>query len=98
MPTPIVETHALGKSFGATPVLIDTDLKLFAGEGAIVIGANGAGKSTLLSLLAGLIQPSSGYAVVAGQDTRRFSPRYRQRIGMVSHQSFLYPNLTAREN
>ena len=33
-----------------------------------------------------------------GEDTRRFASHNRRRIGMLSHQSFLYPNLTAREN
>src|SRR5215475_6765920 len=98
MPTPIVETHGLGKTFGLTPVLNETEFKLFPGRAAIVVGANGSGKTTLLSIFAGLLAPSSGYAVVVGEDTRRFSARYRRRIGLLSHQSFLYPNLTAREN
>ncbi|MEI4896469.1 ATP-binding cassette domain-containing protein, partial [Klebsiella pneumoniae] len=59
---------------------------------------NGTGKSTLLKILSALIAPSDGNALVFGEDTRRFSARYRRGIGMVSHQSFLYPNLTAREN
>src|SRR5208282_1852007 len=61
-------------------------------------GGNGAGKSTLLRMLAGLEAPSSGHALVFGQDTRRLAARYRRRIGLMAHQSFLYPNLTAREN
>src|SRR5208283_1023991 len=42
--------------------------------------------------------PSGGHALVFGQDTRRLAARYRRRIGLMAHQSFLYPNLTAREN
>src|SRR5215472_3806386 len=98
MAAPVIETHALGKTFGLTPVLQETEFKLSPGRGAIVIGGNGCGKSTLLSIFAGLVAPSEGYALVFGEDTRRFAPRYRRRIGMMSHQSFLYPNLTAREN
>ena len=98
MAAPVIETHALGKTFGLTPVLQGTEFRLTPGRGAIVIGGNGYGKSTLLAIFAGLVAPSEGYVLVFGEDTRRFGPRYRRRIGMMSHQSFLYPNLTAREN
>jgi heme exporter protein A len=98
MAAPVIETHALGKTFGRTPVLQETEFRLTRGRGAIVIGGNGSGKSTLLSIFAGLIAPSEGYALVFGEDPHRFGPRYRRRIGMMSHQSFLYPNLTAHEN
>jgi heme ABC exporter ATP-binding subunit CcmA len=98
MSAPVVETHGLAKTYGLAPVLRDVNLRLLPGAGAFVIGGNGAGKSTLLRILAGLEAPSSGRALVFGQDTRKLAARYRRRIGMMTHQSFLYPNLTAREN
>src|SRR5271167_3838482 len=98
MSASIVETHSLSKSYGSAPVLRDVDLRLLPGAGVFVIGGNGAGKSTLLRILAGLEAPSGGNAIVFGHDTRRLAARYRRRIGMMAHQSFLYPNLTAREN
>jgi len=98
MAAPIVETHALAKSFGVTPVLRDVEFRLAPGSAAVVIGANGSGKSTLLGIFAGLVAPTEGRVLVFGEEPRRFTPRYRRRIGMMSHQSFLYPNLTAREN
>jgi heme exporter protein A len=98
MSAPVVETHRLAKTYGLAPVLRDVDLRLLPGAGAFVIGGNGAGKSTLLRILAGLEAPSGGHALVFGQDTRKLAARYRRRIGMMAHQSFLYPNLTAREN
>ncbi|MGB8683563.1 MAG: heme ABC exporter ATP-binding protein CcmA [Candidatus Binatus sp.] len=98
MSAPVVETHRLAKTYGLAPVLREVDLKLLPGAGAFVIGGNGAGKSTLLRILAGLEAPSGGHALVFGQDTRKLAARYRRRIGMMAHQSFLYPNLTAREN
>ena len=98
MSAPVVETHALDKSYGLAPVLRGVELRLLAGHGAFVIGGNGAGKSTLLRIIAGLSAPSAGHALVFGQDTRKLTARYRRRIGMMAHQSFLYPNLTAREN
>ncbi|MGC1677575.1 MAG: heme ABC exporter ATP-binding protein CcmA [Candidatus Binataceae bacterium] len=98
MAAAVVETHALGKSFALVPVLLEVDLSLAAGRAAVIIGGNGAGKSTLLAILAGLAAPSSGYALVFGQDSRRLDPEVRRQIGMLSHRSFLYPNLTASEN
>src|SRR5208282_2244083 len=98
MSAPVVETHSLAKTYGLAPVLREVQLRLLAGAGAFIVGGNGAGKSTLLRMLAGLEAPSSGHALVFGQDTRRLAARYRRRIGLMAHQSFLYPNLTAREN
>jgi len=98
MSAPVVETHALAKTYRLAPVLRELNFRLMAGRGAFIIGGNGAGKSTLLRILAGLEAPSAGNAIVFGQDTRKLAPRYRRRIGLMAHQSFLYPNLTAREN
>jgi heme exporter protein A len=98
MAAPVVETHALAKTYRLAPVLREVSLRLMPGRGAFIIGGNGAGKSTLLRILAGLEAPSAGRAIVFGQDTRKLGPRYRRRIGLMAHQSFLYPNLTAREN
>ncbi len=98
MPAPVVEAHGLGKTYGATPVLREVQFYLPPASGAFILGPNGSGKSTLLRIVAGLARPTSGYALVFGDDTRRLGARYRRRIGMVSHQSWLYPSLTAREN
>ena len=98
MTAPVVETRALGKSFGETPVLRDVNLKLYAGRAAMLIGGNGAGKSTLLRILAGLGRPTTGRVTIFGEDSLSLSYPNRRRIGMLSHQSWLYPNLTAREN
>ncbi len=98
MAAPVVETHSLAKTYGLAPVLRDVDLRLLPGAGAFIVGGNGAGKSTLLRIIAGLEAPSGGNALVFGQDTRRLAARYRRRVGLMAHQSFLYPNLTAREN
>ena len=98
MAAPVVEIHNLAKTYGLAPVLRELQLRLMPGAGAFVVGGNGAGKSTLLRILAGLEPPSEGHALVFGQDTRKLAARYRRRIGVMAHQSFLYPNLTAREN
>jgi heme exporter protein A len=98
MTAPSIEARVLCKSFGPTPVLRDVNLRVEAGRGAAVVGANGAGKSTLIRLLAGLSAPSRGAALLFGEPARSLVPALRRRVGLLSHQSLLYPNLTAREN
>jgi heme exporter protein A len=98
MTAPLIEARALGKSFGTAPVLREVNLAVEAGRGAAVVGANGAGKSTLIRLLAGLSAPSLGAAMLFGMPARSLKPMLRRRVGLLSHQSFVYPNLTAREN
>jgi ABC-type multidrug transport system ATPase subunit len=63
----------------------------------LVVGPNGAGKSTLLRILAGLARPSAGTVTVQGASPGR-DPAIRRSIGLLSHQSHLYDDLTAAEN
>src|SRR5204863_1547235 len=58
---------------------------------------NGAGKSTLLGVLSTLLAPSSGQIAYGGHGLRAGAP-LRARIGVLGHDLFLYPELTAREN
>lgn len=96
--TPVIEAQALGKMYGTQPVLSGVQLAVSPGQGAVLVGQNGAGKTTLIKALAGLIAPSSGRALVFGRHSRRLSPAMRRRIGVLTHQSLLYPGLSAREN
>ena len=93
----VVETRGLTKTFGVTPILREVTFQIEEGRCAFLIGGNGSGKSTLLRILAGLSQPTSGDAMVFGESSRALGVA-RRRIGMLTHQSWLYPNLTAREN
>ncbi|HZM94532.1 MAG TPA: ABC transporter ATP-binding protein [Vicinamibacterales bacterium] len=70
-----------------------------AARGMIVglLGPNGAGKSTLLAMLATVLRPSSG-AIRYGSLDATAGPALRSRIGVLGHDLFLYPELTAREN
>ncbi len=98
MGRPVVEAQQLAKSFGITPVLRGVDLRVGPGEAFLIHGRNGSGKSTLIRLLAGLSAPGSGSALLFGSPSYRAAPKLRRRVGLLTHQSFLYPNLTAREN
>lgn len=95
---PVVSAVGLRKVFGATPVLGNITFDLGRGECLVLLGPNGAGKTTLLKILATLIRPSGGSAWVAGADLRREPERVRAAVGLLAHGSYLYEDLTAREN
>jgi ABC-type multidrug transport system ATPase subunit len=71
-----------------------------AARGAILglLGPNGAGKSTMLAMLATLLRPSSGAIRYGEMDPGAHGAALRGRIGILGHDLFLYPELTAREN
>ena len=90
--------RGLEKSYRDWPVLWDLDLELSWGESLALFGANGAGKTTLLRILSTSVRPDAGTASIAGHDLRRRTADVRRRIGVVGHRSFLYEDLTPREN
>src|SRR5579872_6736467 len=94
----LIEARQVSKSFGLSPVLRGVTFQAGAGEGALIAGHNGSGKSTLVRILAGLSPVSTGEALLFGQPARELEAHHRRRVGLVTHQSFLYPRLTAREN
>lgn len=102
-----VACHELTKEFGQgeyrTPVLQGIDVEMYAGEITLLVGPSGCGKTTLLSVLAGLLEPTSGRVTVLGTDLGRLSARAkidfrRRNIGFVFQQYNLLPALTAAEN
>jgi len=92
----VVEAVGLGRRFASVSALSDLDLEVRAGESLTLFGPNGAGKTTLVKLLATVLQPTAGSLRLFGQD--RPTAATRRKIGVVSHQSFLYGELTAAEN
>ena len=95
---PLLSAHGLVRAFGALQVLRGVDLEVRAGEMLAVAGPNGAGKTTLLRLLAGLMRPSAGEVRIRGLQPTRDDPGPRRAIGLLSHHTFLYDDLTPAEN
>lgn len=95
---PLIETQALTKAYDLLVVLRRLDVQITRGEFVALLGPNGSGKSTLLRLLAGLTRPTSGTILVGGWHLPNEASAVRAQIGLVSHKSLLYENLTAREN
>lgn len=98
MSIPLLEARALAKSFGSRRVLAGVDLELAAGETLAIVGPNGAGKTTLLRCLAGLVRPDKGSVAIEGAAVSPREPKSRARIGLLSHRSMLYDDLTLEEN
>lgn len=94
----MIEVEGLTKSFG--PVEAVREVSFVAHDGRItgLLGPNGAGKSTTLRVIATVLRPDAGRAMVDGLDTSTHSLEARRRLGVLPHASGLYPNLTAREN
>ncbi len=83
---------------GRFPLLAGVDLEVAVGETVLVEGPNGAGKTSLLRVCAGLVPLASGQAAVLGLDPTRQRNQVRRRVGLLSHASHLYDDLTVREN
>ena len=94
---PTLEAAGLTRLFGRRRAVHDVRFALDAGEALALFGPNGAGKTTLLRLLAGLLRPTSGEAVIGGASARSHAET-RGRVGLISHQTMLYPALTSLEN
>ena len=93
-----IEVKHLSKAFGARKAVDDVSFALPEGSFLSIFGPNGAGKTTLLRVLATLARPTAGEASIAGIDIKENPDDARGRIGLISHQSMLYPDLTAEEN
>jgi heme exporter protein A len=94
---PLLAATGIERSFGNARILRGVDLAVEPGSLHLVLGPNGAGKTTLLRILAGLTRPSAGSVLLEGGSLRD-SPGLRRRIGLLSHQSFLYDDLSPVEN
>ena len=94
----MIEVQGLTKSFGNHLALRGVDIEVRQGEFVVIFGPNGAGKTTLIRVLATIMNPSSGKVFVKGLNLKNNAEEIRRRIGVVTHQTFLYSNLTAYEN
>jgi len=95
--TVAVDVIGVSKRYGYLEVLRSVSLRIEGGEFVALFGHNGAGKTTLLKLIATHIRPSTGTVKIFGEDAFRDSG-IRRKIGLVTHSSFLYDELTVREN
>jgi heme exporter protein A len=93
-----VEVEQLSKRFGAARALDGVSWSAEAGSAVALLGPNGAGKTTLLRLCATLLRPSDGRVRLFGMDAAEHGTALRRRLAVLGHESFLYPDLSPREN
>lgn len=94
----MIEVKNLVKRFGGKTVLRGLNFSVQPGEFVALLGPNGSGKTTFLRILASLTPPSLGDVRVAGYSLPRHAEAVRARLGVVSHLTLLYGDLTAEEN
>ncbi len=94
----MIKATNLSKKIGAKMILRGIDLHIPKNQFITVFGPNGAGKSTLLKILSLLMKPSTGEIIINGIDAKKDPTIISKQLGVISHQTFLYENLTAWEN
>ncbi len=88
----------LSRHYGRRKALSRVSFACEAGDIVGLLGPNGAGKSTLLAILGTLLQASEGGVEYGSHSPATGGSGLRARIGMLGHDLFLYPELTAHEN
>jgi heme exporter protein A len=94
----MIEIHKLVKTFGHRVVLRGVDLTINEGDFVTLMGANGAGKTTLMHIVASLSKPTSGEVSIGGYRLADSGSELRRFIGLVSHKTLLYDDLSALQN
>ena len=96
----LLETRGLCRSFGALEVARAIDFRLEAGARHALIGPNGAGKTTFVNLLTGVLEPSAGRVLLAGEDVTRLAQarRVKRGIARTFQINQLFRGLTVLEN
>ncbi len=93
-----IDAQNLARRYGRRWALVDVSFQLPAGSVLAVTGRNGSGKSTLFRTLSTAIRPDRGSASILGFDLVRDRYDVRKAIALLSHYTYLYEQLTAREN
>ena len=95
---PAIRTKKLSKVFGNRKAVDNVTFDLPKGAFLSIFGPNGAGKTTLLRVLSTLSRATSGSATLMDIDIKEEPDKVRDHIGLISHNSMLYMDLTAEEN
>jgi ABC-2 type transport system ATP-binding protein len=99
--TPIIQIRDLKKQYNPPngPVAVrDVDLEIEEGEVFSLLGPNGAGKTTTISIISGLLEATSGQAIIAGHNIADDPIAAKRNIGVVPQEIALYERLSARQN
>lgn len=93
-----IEVNNLTKKFGSFTAVDKVSFNVKQGEIFGFLGANGAGKSTTIRMLTGILEPTSGDALVGGYSLMKEPDKVKTQIGYMSQRFSLYNDLTVEEN
>ena len=93
-----IDAERIARRYGPRWALAEVSFQLPVGAVLMLAGRNGSGKSTLLRVLSTAIRPDLGKATLLGFDLVRHREDVRKASAMLSHYSYLYESLTAKEN
>jgi len=97
-----VTLHNVAMAYGDRQVFEDLSCNFPQGKISVVLGGSGSGKSTVLRLIAGLVQPTAGSILVAGEDTAKMTGSQlfsmRRKLGMMFQNGALLDSMTVLEN
>jgi putative spermidine/putrescine transport system ATP-binding protein len=92
-----ISLSGITKMYGSFAAVQGVSLKVEQGELVTILGPSGSGKTTLLSLIAGLIQPTSGDIHIGGRDVTHL-PSGQRNVGLVFQSYALFPHMTVFNN
>jgi heme exporter protein A len=98
MPDELIKLEKVTKKYSHIEAIKELSFSLKKGEFLSIFGANGAGKSTLLKILSAQTKTTKGDIFFNGINIKDLPNDFRQNFGIISHQPFLYENLSAFEN
>jgi ABC-2 type transport system ATP-binding protein len=93
----MIETHDLSKQFHDFMAVDGVDLSVQEGQILALLGQNGAGKTTTVRMLTALLEPTRGWARVAGYDVTKNGHDVRASVGVLTEQHGLYMRMNALE-
>jgi heme exporter protein A len=96
--TSALESQNIRKTYGHFTALASISLRIQPGEFVTLFGRNGAGKTTFLKVAATLVRPTQGRLRIQGIDVAENSQDARRHIGFLSHNTYVYRDLTPLEN
>jgi branched-chain amino acid transport system ATP-binding protein len=96
----LLSVNNIDVSYESLQVLWDVSIEVKKGEAVAIIGANGSGKSTLLNTIAGVLHPTRGEVLLAGEDISGMDPFKIVTLGMslVPEGRRIFPDMTVAEN
>jgi ABC-2 type transport system ATP-binding protein len=93
-----IEVKKLRKQFGNFTAVNDISFNVKSGEIFGFLGANGAGKTTTIKMMCGILEPTSGDAIVSGYSIAQNPDKVKLNIGYMSQRFSLYDDLAVGEN